>query len=98
MSDQKDLGIIIAVLKRFEKQRLPHIFCIREYIERGEKLKDSDIDFLNDIIYETQKMASQTNKILKKHPEFEQLEINIRALYHYIAELSLINEKSSQPD
>lgn len=86
MSDEKDLGIIMAVLARLEHQRLPYALSINDYVLNGEKLKDRDIDFLIEIISDLQTLKPLIIRSAKKRPEFQQLEINVIYLYHSIAE------------
>ena len=94
MSDQKDLGIIIAVLNCFERQRLPHLLQIKTYLDKGEKLNDRDIVFLVDLIKERKTITPEMERIINKKSEFKQLEVNIISLYHYIAVKALSNEKN----
>ena len=96
MSDEKDLGIIMAVLERLERQRLPHVLSIKEYVLKGEKLKDRDIDFLIENISDLQTLKPLIIRSFNKRPEFQQLEINIIYLYHSIAEKALLNEKNNE--
>ena len=94
MSDKKDLGIIIAVLKCFEHQRLPHLLHIKEYLDNGEKLDDRDIVFLTDLITERKTITPEMERIINQRSEFKQLEVNIINLYHYIAVTALSNEEN----
>jgi hypothetical protein len=47
MKDPKhDLGLILAVADRLEKQRLPRALEIKERVDQGEKLSDFDLNLI----------------------------------------------------
>jgi hypothetical protein len=45
-SKPEDKGVAAALIERFEKWILPHALEIKAKVDRGEKLDDFDIDFL----------------------------------------------------
>lgn len=84
-----DLGVITALLKRFETQRLPHAKYLHERVMQGEKLTESDVAFLEDVLA----TAEDIQPMLDRHPEYEKLLSQVVNLYREITEKALQNEK-----
>ena len=90
MIDQsKDDGVIVALLERFEKQRLPRARQLKEKVDLGEKLSDLDIAFLEEVFSD----ANRSMPLADKHPELQNLVANAIRLYREITEKALDNEK-----
>ena len=85
----KDAGVIMALLKRLETQRLPRLLAIKEDVNSGKQLEDHDIDFLKQIFDD----ATQIKPMLDQHPEYETLVSRLSQLYNEITEKALENEK-----
>jgi hypothetical protein len=84
-----DSGVIVTLLERFEKQRLPRALALKEQVDSGERLSQVDIDFLK-MVFED---AKQIQPLLSRHPEYEQLVAQAIHLYHEITEKALKNEQ-----
>lgn len=84
-----DLGVTTALLKRFEEQRLPHAMYLREKVMQGEKLSESDVAFLEDVLA----TAQDIQPIIDRHPEYEKLLVKAISLYKEITDKALENEK-----
>jgi len=84
-------GVIMALIERFEKQRLPRLEAIREKVDRGELLSDVDIEFLDTVIHDSQ----QSKHLIDRHPEWQTFCANVVHLYETITEKALENEKAS---
>ncbi len=85
----KDAGILEVLLQRLEKERLPIALTLKEKVDRGEKLNDSDLAFL-------EKVLSDSNRIkplIKRHPEYHSLATKMVHLYSEITEKAVENEK-----
>lgn len=79
----------MALLQRLEKYRLPRALKLKEKVDRGELLNDSDMKFLDTM----QKDAKKIQPILMRHPEYDELTTQITNLYREITEKALENEK-----
>jgi hypothetical protein len=84
-----DDGIILALIERFEKQRLPRLLALKEQADRGEMLSDADIEFLDKVIHD----AQQSKHLIDRHPEWQAFCSKVVHLYESITEQSLNNEK-----
>jgi hypothetical protein len=85
----KDTGVLMALLKRMEEQRMPRVLAIKERVDRGEKLEDVDISFLKGIFDD----ANKIKPLMDRHPEYHSLVTSIVNLYSEITSKALENEK-----
>lgn len=81
-------GVLATVMERFEKHRLPRILDIKEMVERGESLKEFEIEFLRKVFEDAQRYQP----FVQTHPEFQQLFATVTHLYHSITSAALANE------
>ena len=89
MSSQKEKGIIMALLKRFETQRLPRTMQLKEKVDQGGTLSEHDQRFINEVMQD----AKSIQPMLDKHPEYTELVTKAYNLYKEIMDKSLANEK-----
>ncbi|NOR72482.1 MAG: hypothetical protein GQ467_01225 [Mariprofundaceae bacterium] len=85
----KDAGVLAVLLQRLEKERLPIALTLKEKVDSGETLGDSDLAFL-------EKVLSDTNRIkplIKRHPEHHSLAAKMISLYSEITKKAVENEK-----
>ena len=87
----EDTGVIIALVNRFTKQRLPKVMAVKKRVEMGECLSEYDINFLDGIL----KDANRIMPLVDKHPEWGPLTTRAISLYKEITEKALENEKQS---
>lgn len=85
----KDTGVILALIERFEKQRLPKLLTLKEKVDKGDVLDDPDIAFLDQVIHD----AIQSKPLMDEHPEWQNFCANVVHLYEEITEKALDNEK-----
>jgi len=85
----KDTGVIMALLQRLEQQRLPAILAIKKRVDQGERLEDHDIDFLKQMLAD----ANKVKPMIDKHPEYQDLAVQLISLYNEITTKALENEK-----
>lgn len=86
--DHHDDGVIIALVERFEKHRLPRALALKEKVDAGNKLDAMDLAFL-DRVFET---APEVQRLVEKHPEYQGVVARVTHLYHEITAKALENE------
>ena len=87
----KDAGVISALLQRLETQRLPKALALKDKVDRGEKLSDFDIEFLEEVFAD----ANNVKPILNRHPEYRKLAARVIHLYKEIMDKAMENEEKS---
>ena len=90
MKSTDDEGVILVLLERFKKQRLPKALRLKERVDAGERLSDADIAFLEEVFSD----AQQVMPILDRNPELEGLASQAMQLYREITEQALKNEQA----
>ena len=86
-----ELGVIHALIERFEEQRLPRLLEIKKRVDKGEVFTESDIRFLAQVTHDTQ----QNKPLIDRHPEWQKFCAEVIHLYEEITEKALNNEKKS---
>jgi hypothetical protein len=93
MSDETaDQGIIQAVVDRLEKIRLPTALQLQEKVNKGEKLNELDLDFLDNAFQDARKIRG----MLDRYPEWQPLAARMVSLYNEITTKALENEQNSR--
>jgi len=85
-----DAGTIAALMIRFKEYRLPRAQRMLEKVNGGEKLSDSDIQFLKRVYND----GRNTQPLVKRHPEYNDLIARYISLYTEIINKGLENEKA----
>ena len=88
---QKESGMIEVVLQRLEEQRIPRALDIKERVDRGERLSDIDLSFLEEVLQDT----IEAKPFLDQHPEWQDLATRVIALYKDITSKALANEQAA---
>jgi len=86
---QKDAGTIAALMIRMKETRLPMAKRLLEKVNGGEKLSDSDIQFLKRVYEDSRNSQS----LVKRNPEYDGLISRALDLYAEIITKGLENEK-----
>ena len=89
-----DDGVAVALLNRLTEVRLPRALAIKEQVDRGEPLDDSEIAFLDRVFEDA--VANQSK--WAQHPELTEIISKMAALYHEITAKALENEQNKQAD
>ena len=84
-------GVLQAVLERFEKHRFPRLMDIKEKVDQGGVLNDFDIEFLDEVLTDTQKYKH----FVDEHPEFQQFYARVAHLYEELTQKALDNENET---
>jgi len=84
-----DAGAIAALMIRMKEIRLPRATRMLERVNRGEKLSDSDIQFLKRVYNDSR----NSQPLVERHPEYHELISRTIGLYTEIINKGLENEK-----
>jgi hypothetical protein len=89
MSDSNpDIGVLQAVLDRLNNQRLPRLLGLQEKVDRGERLSDQDLAFLNEALPNAQDLKGYVDR----NPDAQSVYARVVGLYKAITEKALGNE------
>ena len=89
--DNKDLGIAITLLDKFNEDTLPKALEIKQRLDRGEKLDHWDIEFLEQWF----KRAEEIKPLVDRHPDYQEIYASAVHLYKQITDMAVVNEKAS---
>jgi hypothetical protein len=91
-STEEDTGVTLALLERFQTQRLPRTLALKGRIDKGGLLDEFDIAFLETVFRE----SSSIRTLISKHPKYEPLAAKVIHLYHEITAKALENQKTNR--
>jgi len=86
----KDLGVIMALLQRLENYRMPRALKLKKKVDRGELLTKTDMDFVKTMLADGKKIEP----LVKRNPQYEELVEGMKTLLNEITKKALENEKN----
>lgn len=89
---EKELGITMAILERFQTQTLPDALWIKDRVDKGELLTDGDMEFLERI----SQNAAQIKPMIDAQPEYQNLYARAINLYEEITAKALANQQAAE--
>lgn len=87
-----DTGIILVILDRFERQRLPRIIKIKQSLDDGNCLSVLEIEHLSEALNDARILLPY----LDRHQEYKPLFAKVIHYYKIVTDKALANEE--QPD
>ena len=92
MTESKhDTGVLIVLLARLKKRRIPNAVALKNKVDRGMVLSDRDKTFMAKVRADLRK----TEPLLARNPEYQTLIDRLAHLYREISVKALENEKRS---
>jgi len=86
-----DMATLQTLLDRLVKFRLPRAMALKERVDAGERMTDSDIAFMKDALED----AQNGQQFVARNPEFHSLGVQLVQLYEEIVEKATENEKKA---
>lgn len=87
-----DDGTIQALLDRLTNFRLPRALALKDKVDAGSLLEDSDIDFLQRVFED----ANSARSLIHRNPELQNLAAQLAGLYAHITATALKNEQNKE--
>lgn len=88
----QEQGVIAVLAKRMVEERLPKALELKARVDRGEKLNNVDLNFLEQVV----KDATQVMPAMKNDQRVMQVAARMLELYKEITAKALENEQSGK--
>lgn len=89
--EERELGITTVMLKQFSEKTLPEVLWIKEKLDKGDCLSEGDIEFLQRIFENAQKVTAATDNFA----DYQTLYAKAIELYEEITEKALENQQAA---
>ncbi len=89
---RRDMGVIMALLERFNKQRLPRAKAMQEKVDSGELLDDLDLALIRQVLLDADQMAG----LINRHPEYREIRVKVMLMWTQIIEKDVENRKTDK--
>ena len=86
-----DPGTAKALIDRVVRLRLPRTLALKDRVDAGERLTDTDIAFLKSVLED----AEQSRTFVVQHPELHAIGARLVALYEEIVHKAMENERGA---
>lgn len=86
-----ELGTIHSLIEQIEKQRLPLLLELKDRIDKGETLSESDIQLMTQVMLD----AQWNKQLIDRDPEWQKICAEVIHLYDKIADKALDNKMKS---
>ncbi len=86
-----DTATLQALLERLVKFRLPRAMSLKERVDAGERMSDTDIAFMKESLED----AQDAQHFVARQPELHALGAKVAQLYEEIVEKATENEKKA---
>ena len=91
MSDNEEAGTLTAILQNFNDHNFKRLTDIRDSVNQGNLLTDSELEFLEGM-YERAKRASS---LVSRHDDYHELFGKVVSIYDEVSEKAMENEKKA---
>jgi hypothetical protein len=89
MSNQtEDTGVIEALLARLNEYRLPRLLELKERVDRGEAISDSDLQLLERVLED----GREIQPLVARNPKVQTIYARMTTLYSEITAKAVQNE------
>ena len=85
----KDKGIILALLERFNTQRLPVAQALKKKVDSGRLLDESE----HQQLYQVEEDLNKVRALIERNPEYKDLAAEILNLWTKIIHKEIENQK-----
>lgn len=92
MNHAAEIGISRVLIERLQRDRLPRILKIKEHVDAGQALDDSQLGFLQKVLQDAHDNASLVDSL----PDCRELFAQVIHLCHDITERALQNEDDTR--